>query len=235
MSNDACTTVADCQASAAQGRRNCHEEKLHLFPVAGPLESAAMDILGPMTKTESVNQHVIFLTHWCTKWTRAILVITVTLTSAATVFVDTWIIPYRMSTYLLPVNVPHFVWKFFTELLSILVLDTRLRLHTTARPTAKLSSSSERPVRVSNIMLQDIGLIGTSTYRCWWKHTTLESFDLLPRRYLRSSFSSATTPNNATPGYNKPWRHDRAARDNFLSKQMPPSTGLPLNKNRCQV
>lgn len=113
MANDCYTSVAYCQSCAAQGARNHHEKQLSLFPAVGTLQFLVMDNLGPLSETESGHQHLIVLTDPYKKLTMAIPLTTVTSTSAATVFVDSWAISNGILTYFLTNNGPQFVSKFF--------------------------------------------------------------------------------------------------------------------------
>lgn len=71
-------------------------------------------MLDRLSRTPSDNQQVIFLTNRYEKLTKAILVSTVTLTSAATVFLDNWVIAYPILACWLTNNGLYFLFKFLT-------------------------------------------------------------------------------------------------------------------------
>lgn len=103
------------------------------------------------------------MTERYTKMATAISVTTVPLKNAATGFVDNWVIPYRSPTSLLPENGLHFVWKFSAAV--IVHLDVK---HLSTNPyhtqtNGQASTSKERSLHVSNIMLQNIRPTETST------------------------------------------------------------------------
>ena len=63
MVSDAFSPVRNCTSCAATGGTLVKNRKdLQLFPVAGPLEFVAMDLLGPLPKTAHGNQHVSVIT-----------------------------------------------------------------------------------------------------------------------------------------------------------------------------
>lgn len=106
IANDAYTTVSECQSCARQRTRNRHRKELRLTPAAGRVEFVVVYILGPLIMMKSGYQHIIVLTDRYINLIRAILDTTVTLTStaAATIFVDSWVTPYRTLTNLLTFN-----------------------------------------------------------------------------------------------------------------------------------
>lgn len=94
VANKAYKAVANGQLCAAQGTKNCHQNKLFLFPASRPLELVVIEILGPLTKKKYGNYHVVILTDRWNTLTRTIPVPIIASTNAATVFIDNWVIPY---------------------------------------------------------------------------------------------------------------------------------------------
>lgn len=72
MNNRACRVVPDCQSCPGQRNRNHHRKQLSLFPAAGTLAFMPMDMLGPLLKTRSGNQHVSVFTDRYSKHKRSI-------------------------------------------------------------------------------------------------------------------------------------------------------------------
>lgn len=72
-----------------------------------------MDVLGPLRKMESGNQHVTVLTGEYTIQKRPIMVNAVTRTSASTVPVNNLVISYKIPTYLLTDYRLQFISRFF--------------------------------------------------------------------------------------------------------------------------
>lgn len=69
--------------------------------------------ISPVAKENTGNLHVTVLTSRYTKLTRSITAVTVTSTNATHIFVENWIMPYEILTFLLTNNGPQFVPKFF--------------------------------------------------------------------------------------------------------------------------
>lgn len=84
-----------------------------LFPASGPLDFAAMDILGLLLTTTQANQYVLVLANQYSKVMQAILMSNVNATHITNLFLDHRIIPFGTSTYLLADNGPQFVSNFF--------------------------------------------------------------------------------------------------------------------------
>jgi hypothetical protein len=61
------------------------------FPAKGPLESVAMDILGPLPRTKHGNRFLLVIADPYTKVTRTVPLRKVTALSVARAFVDQWV------------------------------------------------------------------------------------------------------------------------------------------------
>jgi transposase InsO family protein len=114
MAADVYETVNNCDACA----RNRISEKaktnpLKLFPAKGPLESVAMDILGPLPRTKHGNRFLLVITDRYSKVTKTVPLRVVTALSAARAFLDHWVYAYGAPLSLLTDNGPQFTSKFF--------------------------------------------------------------------------------------------------------------------------
>jgi transposase InsO family protein len=86
---------------------------LKLFPASGPLEFVAMDICGPMPKTEHGNRFLLVISGRFSKLTRTVPLRTITALGVAKAFCDAWVFSYGPPRYLLTDNGTHFNAKFF--------------------------------------------------------------------------------------------------------------------------
>jgi hypothetical protein len=65
---------------------------LKLFPASGPLEVFAMDILGPLPKTEHGNRFLLVISDRFYKLTRTVPLRTITALGVAKAFCDAWVL-----------------------------------------------------------------------------------------------------------------------------------------------
>jgi hypothetical protein len=73
MTKDVYETVRKCDASARNRiSERRHTNFLQLFPAKGPLESVAMDILGPLPRTKHGNRFLLVVADRYTKVTRTV-------------------------------------------------------------------------------------------------------------------------------------------------------------------
>jgi transposase InsO family protein len=114
MEEDVYETVRQCDACARyriSERR--HTNFLQLFPAKGPLESLAMDILGPLPRTKHGNRFLLVIADRYAKVTRTVPLRTVTALSVAKAFDDQCVYVYGPKVSLLSENGPQFTAKFF--------------------------------------------------------------------------------------------------------------------------
>ena len=86
---------------------------LKLFPASEPLDFVAMDILGPLPKTEHGNRFLLVISDRFSKLTRTVPLRTITALGVAKAFCDAWVFSYGPPRYLLTDNGTQFNAKFF--------------------------------------------------------------------------------------------------------------------------
>ena len=97
-----------------------HLNRLKLFPATRPLESLAINILGPLPKTKGGKQYLLVIKDRFTKLTQVVALTTVTAYTVATAFCDAWAFKYGIPRSLLSDNGPKFNAKFFYSACRIL-------------------------------------------------------------------------------------------------------------------
>jgi transposase InsO family protein len=106
-----------------------HTNSLKLFPAKAPLESVAMDILGPLPKTRHGNRFRLVIVDRYSKITRTVPLRTTTALVVAQAFCDHWIFVYGPPVSLLTDNGPQFTDNFFQAVCAELGIK---KLFTTA-------------------------------------------------------------------------------------------------------
>jgi transposase InsO family protein len=86
---------------------------LKLFPANGPLEFVAMDILGPLPKTENGNRFLLVISDRLSKLTRTVPLRSITALAVAKAFCDAWVFSYGPPRYQLTDNGTQFNEKCF--------------------------------------------------------------------------------------------------------------------------
>jgi hypothetical protein len=114
MVEDVYETVRQCDTCARNRiSERTHTNKLKLFPAKGPIESVAMDILGPLPRTKHGNRFLLVISDRFSKVTKTVPLRTVTALSVARAFCDHWVYSYGPPLSLLTDNGPQFTAKFF--------------------------------------------------------------------------------------------------------------------------
>jgi transposase InsO family protein len=114
MAEDVYETVRQCYACARNRiSERRHTTVLQLFPANGPLESVAMDILRPLSRTNHGNRFLLVIADQYKKVTRTVPLRAVTALSVARAFVEKWVYVYGPPVSLLTDNGPPFTAKFF--------------------------------------------------------------------------------------------------------------------------
>jgi hypothetical protein len=101
----------DCARNRFSERKDTN--KLQLFPAKGPLESVAMDILGPLPRTKHGNRFLLVISDRFPKVTKTVPLRTVTALSVARAFCDHLDYSYGPPLSLLTDTGPQFTAKFF--------------------------------------------------------------------------------------------------------------------------
>ena len=130
MAMDVFNTVRQCSSCAKERlslRR--HSRFLKLFPAERPLEYVAIDILGPLPRTQSGNKYLLVITDRYSKYVRTVPLRNITAWNIAKALCDHWAFVFGPPKYLLSDNGGQFIAKFFQSVCN--VLGTR-NLFTTA-------------------------------------------------------------------------------------------------------
>lgn len=114
MASDVANTVRNCTVCA---KNRISERKrtsfLKLFPASEPLEYVAVDILGPLPKTEHGNRFLLVMTDRFSKLTRTVPLRSISAFTVAKAFCDQWVFVYGAPRYVLTDNGTQFTAKFF--------------------------------------------------------------------------------------------------------------------------
>ena len=116
MSIDVYNTVKQCEACAKESiRLRKIAAKLKLFPATFPLESVALDYVGPLPRTYRGHTHLLVITDRYTKLTRTVPLKNPSAKETARAFCTHWAFVYGPPVTLLSDNGGHFVAKFFQD------------------------------------------------------------------------------------------------------------------------
>jgi Integrase zinc binding domain len=152
MYKDVEETVRHCTVCA---KNRVTERKrtsfLKLFPANGPLEFVALDILGPLPKTEHGNRFLLVISDRFSKLTRTVSLRTTTALVVAKAICDAWVFSYGPPRYLLTDNGTQFNAKFFLAVCRELGIAKILPLPITRRLTDKLRDS----IALSSTLFED--------------------------------------------------------------------------------
>lgn len=121
MAADIIQTVRTCQHCAKNRIRLIKRSNpMKLFPATEPLESVAMDLLGPLPKTKKGNQYILVITDRFTKLTQIVPLRTITAEAVAAAFVIHWVFKYGTPKQTLTDNGSQFASKFMQETCQVL-------------------------------------------------------------------------------------------------------------------
>jgi len=125
-----------CQRCDACSRESVklrtHQSPLTLFPANSPLEYVAIDILGPLPRASSGHRFVFVMTDRFSKFSRAVLMRTITETNVAKVFLEHWIFAYGAPMNVITDNGSQFTAQIFE--FFCLHMGVRHALTTTYHP-----------------------------------------------------------------------------------------------------
>lgn len=88
MALDVQRTIAQCVSWALTGIRHPHKRHRQLFSASGLLVCVAMDIRGPLQKTQHFNKYIVVMTDRFSKLTRADPTYKVSSAHTADIFLD---------------------------------------------------------------------------------------------------------------------------------------------------
>ena len=92
LAADVALTVRGCRSCAMNRvKLRKHLNRLRLFPATRPLESLAVDIMGPLPKTKAGKQFLLVITDRFTKLTQVVGLRTVTAYTVAVAFCEAWV------------------------------------------------------------------------------------------------------------------------------------------------
>ena len=114
MAADAFATVRNCQR-CARNRIKLRKKTnfLKLFPATKPLDSLAMDILGPLPKTKKGNEYLLVICCRFSKLTQVIPLRTISSYNLAVAFCSHWVFKYGTPRHMTLDNAQYFTSKFF--------------------------------------------------------------------------------------------------------------------------
>ena len=121
MAADIVATVRDCgPCSRNRVRLRKRTHPLKLFPAVKPLEDVAIDILGPLPRTENGHRYILVIADRFTKLTQAVPLSSTTAAVVAAAFVDEWVFKYGVPRTLLADNGKQFSSQFFRGVSQLL-------------------------------------------------------------------------------------------------------------------
>ena len=121
MAADVATTVRECSACAKNRLRLIRNTSpMLLFPATNPLESVAIDILGPLPKSKRGFRFILVIADRFTKLTQVVPLRKITAYDVAVAFVEHWVFKYGPPKTLLSDNGSQFVAHFFQRVCRIL-------------------------------------------------------------------------------------------------------------------
>lgn len=93
---------------------------MHLFPATEPISALAMDLLGPLPKTEEGNEYLLVICDRFTKLTRSVPVAAVTTMVVVSAFLNHWVALYGLPDTILTDIGPQFASVLYQGVLSML-------------------------------------------------------------------------------------------------------------------
>ena len=121
MAADVTTTVRNCTACAKNRLRLMKKTGLlKLFPALKPLDSVAIDQLGPLPEGTGGSQFLLCIVDRFTKLTQVVPLKTATAYTVAAAFVEHWVYKYGPPQTLVSDNGPQFSARFFQRVCRII-------------------------------------------------------------------------------------------------------------------
>ena len=152
MAADVFATVRNC-GRCAKNRILLRKRTnyLRLFPATRPLESVAIDVLGPLTKTKKGHRYILVMTCRFSKLTQVVPLKTITSYNIALAFCTHWVFKFGPPQHLVLDNAQNFTAKFFQSVCAH--LGVALRFITTYHPQS--NGQAERYNRTLAAMLRN--------------------------------------------------------------------------------
>lgn len=124
MAADVAATVRNC-VSCAKNRLRLSKQAnpMQLFPAETPLESVAIDILGPLPKSKRKYEFILVIADRFTKLTQIVPLRKITALDVAKAFAEHWVFKYGAPVTLLSDNESQFVARFFQQVCRILQVN----------------------------------------------------------------------------------------------------------------
>ena len=121
LAADVAATVRGCR-TCAMNRVKLRKQlnRLRLFPATRPLESLAIDILGPLPKTETGKRFLLVITDPFSKQTQVVALRTIRAYTVAVAFCESWVFKYGIPRTFLSDNGPQINAKFFHSTCRVL-------------------------------------------------------------------------------------------------------------------
>ena len=121
MAADVAATVRNCRKCARNRillRR--HLNRLRLFPATRPLEAVAIDILGPLPKTDGGFRFLVIITDRFTKLSQVVPLRRITAYHVAVAFCEAWVFKYGPPATLLSDNGKQFTSRLFHSVCNLI-------------------------------------------------------------------------------------------------------------------
>ena len=175
-----------------------HTAKLNLFPATFPLESVALDYLGPLPTTKNGYTHLLVITYRYSKLTRSIPLKRPNARSTARAFCENWAFVYDPPVTMLAENGGHFTARFFQDV--CLTMGVR-NLYTTTYPP-RTNGQTER---FNRTIVSSLGHYVNSDQNDWNDYVTLPTYSYDTQTHRNTDLSpfdlvlTRTTPSLTMP------------------------------------
>ena len=125
MKTDVQRWVKTCNICQAKHNPPGRKPKAFLqkYQVGAPLERIALDITGPLPKTQKKNKYILVVSDYFTKWTEAYALPNIEAETVATVLVEQWISRYGTCREIHSDQGSNFESKLFKEMCSLLGIE----------------------------------------------------------------------------------------------------------------
>ena len=111
-----------CAKNRVKLRKRRHP--LRIFPATRPVESLAIDILGPLTKTKKSHRFLLMMSYRVFKLTHVVPLRRIDAYTVAVAFVEAWVFKYGPPKTLISDNGKQFAEKFFQAVCSLLGISS---------------------------------------------------------------------------------------------------------------